>query len=61
MRALREIYLKAFQIALRDGDPWALMTAYNRVNGIHVAENPLLLKHILVDEWGYKNATISDW
>ncbi|EGO27630.1 glycoside hydrolase family 3 protein [Serpula lacrymans var. lacrymans S7.9] len=60
-RALREIYLKPFQIALRDSDPWALMTAYNRVNGIHVSEDKKLIHDILREEWGYKGMTMSDW
>ncbi|KAJ6628953.1 glycoside hydrolase family 3 protein [Mycena sp. CBHHK59/15] len=46
-RALREIYLKPFQIAIRDSNPWALMTSYNRVNGLHVSENKRLLEDIL--------------
>jgi len=61
MRALREIYLKAFQIAIREGEPWAIMTAYNRVNGLHVSENPLILQDILRNEWGWKGMTMSDW
>ncbi|VDC07331.1 unnamed protein product [Peniophora sp. CBMAI 1063] len=60
-RALREIYLKPFQIAIRDSNPWALMTSYNRVNGLHVSENPWLLDEILRKEWGYKGMTMSDW
>ncbi|KIJ69935.1 glycoside hydrolase family 3 protein [Hydnomerulius pinastri MD-312] len=60
-RALREIYLKPFQIAIRDADPWALMTAYNRVNGTHVSDDPRLIKDILRKEWGYQGMTMSDW
>ncbi|KAJ7498628.1 glycoside hydrolase family 3 protein [Mycena latifolia] len=56
-RALREIYLKPFQIAIRESNPWALMTAYNRVNGIHVSED----KRLLDDEWGFKGMIMSDW
>lgn len=47
-RALREIYLKPFQIALKTGKPWALMTAYNRVNGVHVSEGKRLLQDVLM-------------
>ncbi|KAF8213871.1 glycoside hydrolase family 3 protein [Mycena galopus ATCC 62051] len=60
-RALREIYLKPFQIAIRDSNPWALMTAYNRVNGLHVSEDKRLVDDILRTEWGYKGMVMSDW
>ncbi|KAK6457491.1 beta-glucosidase [Scheffersomyces xylosifermentans] len=60
-RAFREIYLKPFQIALRDADPGALMTAYNKVNGVHVAESKEILTDILRKEWKYEGATLSDW
>ncbi|KAJ7752775.1 glycoside hydrolase family 3 protein [Mycena maculata] len=60
-RALREIYLKPFQIAIRDSNPWALMTAYNRVNGLHVSEDKRLIDDILRKEWGYKGMLMSDW
>lgn len=61
MRALREIYLKAFQIAIREGQPWALMTSYNRVNGEHASESSLLLQDILRGEWGFDGLAMSDW
>ncbi|KAI0057601.1 glycoside hydrolase family 3 protein [Artomyces pyxidatus] len=60
-RALREIYLKPFQIAIKKADPWALMTCYNRVNGLHVSENPWLIDDILRKEWGFKGMIMSDW
>ncbi|KAJ6539657.1 glycoside hydrolase family 3 protein [Mycena capillaripes] len=60
-RALREIYLKPFQIAIRDANPWALMSAYNRVNGVHASEDKRLLEDILRKEWGYKGMIMSDW
>ncbi|KAJ7044635.1 glycoside hydrolase family 3 protein [Mycena alexandri] len=60
-RALREIYLKPFQIAIRDANPWALMTAYNRVNGLHISESKKFLEDILRNEWGYKGMIMSDW
>ncbi|EKM59268.1 glycoside hydrolase family 3 protein [Phanerochaete carnosa HHB-10118-sp] len=60
-RALREIYLKPFQIAVKEANPWALMTAYNRLNGLHCSENKWLLDDLLRKEWGYKGMIMSDW
>lgn len=60
-RAMREIYLLAFQIAVRDSKPGAFMTAYNKVNGTHVSENPKILKGILRGEWAWEGLTMSDW
>lgn len=59
-RALREIYLKGFKIAVRD-NPKALMSSYNRINGIYAANNYGLLTDILNCEWGYKGLVMSDW
>lgn len=60
-RALREIYLKAFEVAIAKSYPKAIMTSYNRVNGVHVSENAKLLNEILRKEWGWKGLVMSDW
>lgn len=60
-RALRELYALPFQLALRDAKPWALMTGYNRVNGIHASEDPYLLRELLRGEWGFDGMIMSDW
>ncbi|KAI9643861.1 beta-glucosidase [Ciborinia camelliae] len=60
-RALREIYLLPFQLVVRDSKPGLFMTAYNKVNGTHVSENPRILKDILRGEWGWEGCIMSDW
>lgn len=60
-RALREIYLMPFMLAIRDAHPGAIMTAYNKVNGIHCSENRKLLQDVLRGEWGWKGLVLSDW
>src|SRR6266498_2083686 len=60
-RTLREIYLEPFRIAIRNSKPWAVMSAYNRVNGIYACENDHTLKDILKDEWGFEGIVMSDW
>jgi beta-glucosidase len=60
-RALREIYLLPFQQALRIGEPVCFMTAYNKVNGLHVSENREIITDILRKEWKWKGLLMSDW
>ncbi len=60
-RALREIYLKAFETAVKRSNPYTVMCSYNRVNGEQISESGLFLTDILKKEWGYKGYVVSDW
>ena len=61
MRALHEIYLRAFQIAIKESKPWMIMASYNKVNGTYACENRYLLKDTLKDKWKYDGVVVSDW
>lgn len=60
-RALHEIYLRGFEIAVQESQPWTVMGAYNRVNGSYCCEHPCLGKETLRENWGYEGLFISDW
>ena len=60
-RTMREFYLRPFEIAVKEGEPWAVMAAYNRVNGTFCSDNSYLLEDVLFGSWNFQGPVISDW
>ena len=60
-RTIREIYFPAFEMAVKEADPWTVMCSYNRINGVYASEDPWLLTEVLRKEWNFRGYVVSDW